>query len=174
MAVNIDTLARLADDVLVNSYQVIFAQGIPGSPGLDTSILTYRQAKTFAWPEFTVNRYANMYQGLKIERTGNMEETDKSLGLSFRLDVPQIVYRACKNWSRLVFDDFNGTGGTEAETRVSIVLQELGPNKQVIKTGTFHFCKPFKFGQDANDHGAGEAKHIEVGFIYGYFTDDDF
>lgn len=167
---SIATLVGLGGDQVLSQYEILYPNGIPGSNGANTSILTLRQDQTFPWPTRETGTYDIFYQGQKITKTSVVEATDKSFQLAFRLDQNWLIFQYLNNWFKLCYDEFYGTADNEENTRVPMVVRALGPLKQVAKTATFHGVKIKSLKITDFDHTQGETARIDVGFIYYYST----
>ena len=167
---SIETLVSLGSDQVTSQYEIIFPNGIPGAPGADLLKVTLRQDQTFPWPSREVGTYDIHYQGQKIVKTSVVEQTDKAFTIAFRLDEDWAIFNYFNAWFKKCYDEFYGTADNEANTRVPMVIRELGSLKQLKKTATFHGVKMKSIKPSDNDHGGGEAMRVECGFIYYYST----
>lgn len=160
----IEYLQALTDDQMANQYNIIFPAGIPG--GGDGNLLTLRMDKQIDIPERAVEEYMIEYQGIKVPKTSLKEETTKEITLNFRLDGNWQVYRALNNWFKLVFNESNGSGGSEADTRVPILFNTYGSNKQLTYSMRLNGCKIKKIKTETFDMGSADPARVEAVFIY--------
>lgn len=164
MSINIIT--GLQDDALSSQYQIIFPLGIPG--GGDAQLLSLRMDQPLDIPNRTAAQYEVVFQGIKIPKTSYNEETTKQITLSFRQDTNWLVYRALDNWFRLVLNEETGTGSVEKDTRVPMVAQFFGPNKEVKAQIRFNDIKIFDIKLTTFDHTSPDPVRVEAQFIYSF------
>ena len=157
-------IESLNDDAMSNQFDILFTDGIPG--GGDGNLLRLRMDKQLDIPERSVEEYTIQYQGIKIPKTSLQEETAKEFVLNFRLDGNWQVYRALNNWYKLVFNESNGSGGTEASTRVSMIFNSYGAQKQLIFSMRLNGVKIKKIKLETFDMGSAEPARVEATFIY--------
>lgn len=160
----IEYAESLNDDAMANQFNILFPAGIPG--GGDGRLLTLRMDKALDIPERSVEEYTIEYQGIKIPKTSLKEETTKEITLNFRLDGNWQVYRALNNWFKLVFSEFNGSGGSEADTRVPLIFNHFGAQKQLIFSMRLNGLKIKKIKLETFDMGSPEPSRVEAVFIY--------
>lgn len=160
----IEYIESLNDDTLANQFNILFPEGIPG--GGDGRLLTLRMDKALDIPERSVEEYNIQYQGIKVPKTSLQEETTKEITLNFRLDGNWQVYRALNNWYKLVFNESNGSGGSEASTRVPMLFNSFGAQKQLIFSMRFNGVKIKKIKLETFDMSSAEPARVEAVLIY--------
>jgi len=154
----------LADDAMLNQYEILFPNGIPG--GGDANLLKLRADQQFEMPQEMVEEYTIEYQGIKIPKTSSKEGTDKKFTIQFRLDSNWSVYRALYAWKNLVQDGNTGASGTEAQTRVPMLFNHYGPNKQLAYSIRFNDVKLLSLKGGSFDHTSADPARVEAEFIY--------
>lgn len=167
---SIQTLIDLGGDQIKSQYRLLFPTGIPGGYPIDVMTLTLRQDQTFPWPQREVYTYDVFYQGVKITKTGVLDNTDKKFTLAFRQNENWDIFNALNAWYKYVFNEFEGLANNEASTRTRLIAQMLGANHQVTKQVVFHGIKPYSIKNDEPDHTSGDPMRTEIGFIY-YWAD---
>lgn len=165
---SIDKILQLGDDQMASQFQLIFPNGIPG--GGDPDYITYRLDTQFDPPKREVGTYDVWSQGQKVTHTSVTENTTKEFTLPIRLDQGWKAYDALDNWFKLVYDEENGgSRGTNASTRVPMVLQALGVGKVVVKQLTWLGVKIKGLKITAWDQQSNEPSKVEADFIYTRF-----
>lgn len=167
---SIQQLIDLQNDQIRSQYRILFPTGIPGGYPVDPMSLTLRQDMNFPWPTREVSTYDVFYQGVKITKTGVLDNTDKKFTLEFRLDENWQIFNTFQAWYKKVFDEQEGLADNEAATRTKLIVQMLGANHQVTKQVTYNGIKIYSLGQDEPEHTSGDPMRVKVGFIY-YWAD---
>lgn len=162
---SIDKILQLGDDQMASQFQLIFPNGIPG--GGDPEYITYRLDNQFDPPKREVQVYDVWSQGQKVTQAGVTEATDKRFTLPIRLDQGWKAYDGLDNWFKLSYDEENGgSKGTNASSRVPMVIQALGVNKVVVKQLTWLGVKCIGLKITAFDQQSNEPLKVEGDFIY--------
>lgn len=129
----------LGSDAMSDQFGIVFPEGIPG--GGSGELLRLRLDSAFDEPEIMVETYEVHFEGLKIPKTGS-ENTDKSLSVSFRVDINWKVYEALRNWMGRVFNPITGAQQSEENTRTTMILNAYGPpNKSIVYSKRFNGVK---------------------------------
>lgn len=162
----VGSLVALGDDQHSASYEIIFPNGIPGASGADLLAITLRQDQTFSWPSRESATYDVFYQGIKLPKLSVVEGTDKTFTINFRIDQDWNIFTAFNAWFGKSFDELNGTSDTEANTRTTMIVRELGPLKVPKQIGTFTGVKVKSIKPSDNDMQGTDPMRVEVGFIY--------
>ena len=159
-------LLALGDDHHSSQFEIIFPNGIPGASSADLLSITLRQDQTFAWPNRETATYDVFFQGIKLPKTSYVESTDKKFTINFRIDQDWNIFTAFNAWFGKSFDELNGTGDTEVNTRTTMVVRELGPLKVLKQVGKFEGVKVISIKPSDNDMQGTDPMRVEVGFIY--------
>lgn len=154
----------LTDDAFQNQYEILFPDGIPG--GGDATILKLRADKEFEIPEDMTAEYTIEYQGIKIPKTSAKEETDKKFTISYRLDANWLVHESLRKWRALVLDGNTGSGGTEAQTRTTLIFNHYKSNKVLARSIRFNGVKLFSLKDGSFSHESGDPVRVECQFMY--------
>ena len=161
-------LYNLGLDALTNQYSILFPAGIPGAPGANIGAISLRQDQVFPTPKREVGTYLTWYQGLKIERRGFVEQTEKKFTIAFRIDEDWNVFSAMLAWFKKAYDDFNGTGDIEANCRAPMIYQHYGANKVVKRTETYFGVLLIGIKPTENNHEESAGMRTECDFIYAW------
>jgi len=177
MAAFIETIFNQGSDAFASQYALSFPTGVPGTPVIDPGVIV-RLDKSFQIPTTTTYQYENWYRGLKVQRTGPKDETDKVIKLDFRLDQNWDIYQIFDRWYNLCFNDTEGNMGSEQSTRASIVFTAFGPggnNNVPAKQFVIKYCKPknIRLGS-AFSHESGDPQRVELELIYLFYEDISF
>ena len=160
----INIVTALQDDQMSNMFQVLFPEGVPG--GGEGLTLALRMDQQFDIPNRTLTQYNVEYQGIVIPKTAAKEETTKNFTLSFRLDQNWLVHKFLNDWFELNFNERESTYKSEADTRVPMLFQALGPDRAVKKQIKYENCKLFDLKPTTMDHTSGDPVRIEGQFLY--------
>lgn len=156
----------LADDQNVNMWEITFPDGIPG--GGNPILYAYRADKDFDKPNSTLTTYEVKYQGMTIPKTAFSDETDKKFTLRFRGDSQMEVYKGLERWFKLRFDDREQKGGSEAETRTTMLFRSLGAGRATTMLQKFSYVQIFDLKEDTWSHEDGNAWYAEAQFLYAF------
>lgn len=175
MAANttLDTLIALGDDQIASQFDVIFSS-VPSAIGTDanTNDLALRMDQPLDLPQRTFGTYEVFYQGMKIVKTSVLDETDKTIQMTFRVDQGWKTYNALNHWYKAVFDENNGQSNnpnSSAEInniQTTMTVYAYGANK-VIKEQFVYKGVRIK-GLDVNsfDPQSGDPLRVTCTFIY--------
>jgi hypothetical protein len=122
--------------------------------------------KTIDMPEETSSTYEFFIRGMKITKTGMVDETEKTLTFDVRLDQQWSVYDSLIAWKRLCHDGQAGTRMPSAVTNTVILVQALDGQNKVVKTFKFGFvyCKGVKVS--AFDNETGDPARVTINLIW--------
>lgn len=166
----IDIMSNMGDDALSNQFNLVFPTGIPG--GGNTDRLSLRMDQSLDPPEQTVNVYDIFYRGLKISKTGTLDETDKTLTFDIRLDQAWGVFDDLNNWLKLVFDFSTGIAMPDEMTRTNISIQATDTADKIIKTITFKGVKIRGIKISSFDNTTSEPIRVTLNLIWSDFISE--
>jgi hypothetical protein len=155
--------AGLSDDQMANQFEVVFTT-IPG--GGDTNLLKLRMDRSMDIPERTMATYEIEYQGVKIPKLSAKEDTDKTFTLNFRLDGNWAVYNALNGWFKTGLNENNGSAGTEASNRTTVVFNAYGTGRAIKYSMTFNGVRIKSIKLETFDMTSAEPSRVECSFIY--------
>jgi hypothetical protein len=143
----------LGNDQVANQFQLSFPNGIPG--GGNAQRICLRMDQSFDPPEMVSNVYELIFRGVKIPKTGMLDETTKESTFDVLIDQQWGVYDDLWNWKVLCYDGQNGTALPDAVTRTTFLVQALDGQNNVVKTFRFRNakCKSVKVGTFDNTSG---------------------
>jgi hypothetical protein len=155
--------AGLSDDQMANQFEVVFLT-IPG--GGNSELLKLRMDRSLDIPERTMATYDVEYQGIKIPKLSAKEDTDKTFTLNFRLDANWAVYDALNKWFKNGLNEDNGSAGTEATNRTTVVFNAYGTGRTIKYSMTFNGVRIKSIKLEAFDMTSSEPSRVECSFIY--------
>ncbi len=159
----VDTILGLGDDQKSSQFRIIFPTGIPF--GGDAERLALRADQGFTPAEKSVAKYEIWREGRKIEKTSNVEETDKTFSLDFRVDQKWGLYDDLEAWWQAVCGD-DGTAQNDADTRTQMIVQYMNTNKKVMKEIKYYGVKLVSFVVSEANHSSSDPIRVTCGFIY--------
>jgi len=165
----IDPILNLQDDQMVNQFKLVFPKGIPGSG--NASLVELRMDKTIDMPEETSSTYEFFIRGMKIVKTGMLDETEKTLTFDVRLDQQWGVYDSLITWKRMCHDGQQGTRMPSSVTGTVVLIQALDGQNAVVKTFKlgFVFCKGVKVA--AFDNESADPARVTLNLVWNTRTD---
>jgi len=175
--VTIDFLSALGDDQIKSQYALVFTGGIPidrNDPptriltGI-TEVLTYRQQDSVDLPQRKVGTYDITYQGLVIKKVAPKDENSKEFNVTIRLDADGLVYAALDAWYTAIFNEWDGSIGSQWGLRTVIDLILYRTNKTASLHFRFYDALLVGFSGNSVDHGAAEPLTVEATFVYTRF-----
>jgi hypothetical protein len=165
---SIDLVNSAGDDALTNQFNVIFPTGIPG--GGNTDRISLRTDQAVDPPERSINVYEIFHKGIKIPKTGTLDETSKELTFDVRLDQAWGVYDDFAAWLKLCYDFSNAVALPDVMTRTNITIQADDTAGTVIKSLTFKGIKLRGMKIASFDNQTSEPLRLTVNFIWNDFV----
>lgn len=160
----IDTIINMGDDQQTNQFQILFPAGIPfGGSGENVAL---RMDQSIDIPEDVVNSYDIFYKGMKIPKTGTLDESTKEISIPVRIDQQWAVWDDLYNWKKKVYDSNEGTRASSEETRTPMIIQALDGSDSVVKTHRFTGVQIKSIKVGAYEHGGSEPMRAELTFIF--------
>lgn len=160
----IDTIVNLPDDQQANQFQISFPDGIPqGGSGENVAL---RMDQSIDIPEDTVNVYEIFYKGMKIQKTGTLDESDKTISIPVRIDQQWAVWDDLYAWKNAVFNSNEATRLPSSETRTTMLIQALDGNDNVVKTHQLNGVQLRGIKVGTYEHGSGDPMRAELNFIF--------
>ena len=188
MASFIESIYNSSSDQIQSQYNLKFGASAGGTiPGYsipapyDESLLILRLDKEFEIPQRSTYQYEYYYNGLKIQKTGPKDDTDKIFRLDFRLDQNWIVYDAMRSWYTSCFNDQEGIVGSENLVRRDITFTALGPPKNILASHAtaadrtdvaifkFRYCKIKSLEVPEFNHESGDPARVTCEFMYLFY-----
>ena len=164
----VDWSLQLAQDVLLNSWQIAFPKGIPG--GSNPDLIVARLDQTFTMPDKVIAFYTIDFRGSIILKPSKKEDTDKTITFPVRIDQEWSVYDDLAAWQDMVYDPVTNIALPSALTRIPIVVHNLDENEDIKKSFTFNYCFITNLKPTDWDMSSNEPSRAEVTVKYGYLS----
>jgi hypothetical protein len=163
--VNVDTILALSDDALVNQFEIVFPDGIPGGGNGDR--ISLRSDQQFDIPQQIIYKYDIEFRGHKIPKTGKKEDTEKTITFSIRLDQQWKVYDDLITWLKLAYDPNTGIAVPDLLGRCTIAVHSLNRDNSIAKTITLRNCKAIGIKVTSFDNASGDPQRVELTILFG-------
>lgn len=126
----------LEDDQLDSHFDLIMTNGIPGDFGeISSKDLCLRIDGGVSLPKKSVDVYKLPFQGTYIMKSKTMDNSEKSINITFRIDREWKIYKAFEKWFYGVFHIERGMKISNALTTTDFdirIYDEKNKVKQVI------------------------------------------
>jgi hypothetical protein len=129
---NVDTIFSVGDNAASSQFEVFFPEGIPG--GGNSQNVELRSDQPIDIPEIVYGQFEFFFKGVKITLPSRLEETDKNITISIRLDQQFNTWDDLRAWQLLGFNEKDGTAAPNITAATTVGFRILDGNNNPAKT----------------------------------------
>jgi hypothetical protein len=166
---NVDKIMSLGDDAASSQFEVFFPEGIPGGGNSDE--IAMRSDQPIDVPEIVHGQYEFFFRGIKMMKKSKLEETDKNITISIRLDQQFNVWDSLRAWQQLGFNEKDSTSASDIVSSTTIGIRVYDGTNTSVKTFYFRYASLRGLKATSFDPASNEPVRAELNIMFNDIDD---